>query len=180
MKTVRNAVFAAVAAFAATGCLADEADLDPEDLGVTESEVVVDGPLPGRGTGGRPFHTSNWNPDDKIVGVQVRSGSEIDGLIVHYQSGRREVFGGSGGTLNQTFQIFDGEVLVGFTGRAGARIDSLRFVTSTGRVSQHYGGHSGERAIQQTVPSNGRILGFHGRAQNRIDNIGLVWDVPAR
>jgi hypothetical protein len=42
-----------------------------------------------------------------------------------------------------------------------------------------YGGLGGEDAWGCGVPTNGRVLGFHGREGSRIDNIALVWDGPA-
>jgi len=74
--------------------------------------------------------------------------------------------------------IFDDEVLVGISGKFGSRVDSLRFYTSTGRVSQKYGGNGGNTFFSTFVPGGSTILGFQGRDGSRIDKIGLVWDHP--
>jgi len=175
---IRHVLFAmALVSMSASGCMVDDgADLEAE-LGVAESAIVVDGPLYG-GNGGFAFHTASSDPDDKIVSVQVRSGSEIDGLKIRYASGRVESYGGTGGHLQDQWMIFDDEVLVGISGKFGSRVDSLRFYTSTGRVSQKYGGNGGNTFFSTFVPGGSTILGFQGRDGSRIDKIGLVWDHP--
>jgi hypothetical protein len=175
MHRLTRTAITALAASSLAGCLADDGELDLE---TAESEVVVDGPFMARGTGGRPFHTSNWTPDDKLVSIQVRSGAEIDGLIVRYASGRVEQFGGTGGRLNPPFYLEDGEELSWIGGWSGNRIDSIRFATTLRRESEYYGGGGGDDHWGSGVPANGRVLGFHGRAGSRIDNIALVWDGP--
>jgi hypothetical protein len=171
MKTLRTIMFVtAAAAAAATGCIADG-----EELAELDSEIVVDTGSSG-GTGGLPFHTTNADPSNKIIGIQVRSANEVDALRVIYANGLVEAWGGSGGSWNPVFEIFPGEELVKISGKAGLRVDSIVFTTSTGRVSQVYGGRGGTTSYRHEVPTGrGPALGLHGRAQNRIDRIGLVY-----
>jgi hypothetical protein len=174
MKTMNLVLAAALLAPAAGGCIDDG-----EDITEVESEIISETQASG-GFGGRPFRTSNADPANKIVGIRVRSANEIDGLQITYANGVTESWGGRGGDWNAVFEIFPGEELVGIIGKTGRRVDSIRFVTSTGRMSQKYGGDGGTRdySIRIPVGHENHALGFHGRAQDRIDRIGLVYWTP--
>jgi len=180
MLKIRNVVFAMAVASAMGGCMVDGEE-GLADVGTAESEIVFDGPVFG-GSTGIPFHTNNYDPNDKIVGVTIRSAREIDGFTVRYASGRVEKFGGNGGDENQEFLLFPGEELVAIYGHSGARVDSLWLITSTGRVSQKYGGDGGENEFSYWIPAGAKVLGFQGRHKapgpkgDRIHAIGLVGD----
>lgn len=166
--------FIAVAAVSLGGCLPDGAET-LDDLEAIESEVVEYSEQFG-GLGGRDFRTANRDPDNQIVSVQVRSGAEIDAIIVAYENGTVERWGGNGGTLQPAFRIPAGQSLEGFAVIWGNRIDRIAFFRSDGVVSPWYGGNGGINGAPLTVPPDRRLLGFRGRAQNRLDAIGLVWD----
>jgi hypothetical protein len=168
----------AVLALAAAGCLAEE----DTELSAVASEIVLHTRTAG-GYGGRPFEPANGDPDNKIIRIEVRSGAEIDGLRVTYESGLVEQWGGTGGTWKEPFEIEWNEELIGMAGRHGARIDSIRFVTSRGRLSPQYGGRGGTDDFEISIQNDPRyrVLGLRGRAQNRIDAIGFSYwreDLP--
>jgi len=147
-----------------------------DELATAESALVTDGPVFGGG-GGQPFHTVNFDPNNKITAVQIRSATEIDAIRVFYANGLIETYADDdGGTWNQPFDIFPGEELTSIFGYVGDRVDSIWLGTSTGRWSQKYGGNGGNRNYNYTIPGGTRVLGFLGRAADRIDAVGLVYN----
>jgi hypothetical protein len=172
-------VVVVLGSIAATGCMADLDEAGGEAVDSLESQVMYDGPIDGSDCGdkgpGSPFHTANFDPNDRIVAVQVRSHREIDGIAIFYQSGRVERWGGEGGILHEPFVLGPDEVLLGFEGRHGYRIDSLAIKTNQ-RTSLRYGGSGGWGPYNVRVPSGTRMLGIYGHASSRLCKIGVVYD----
>ena len=171
MLHIRNLLFTLLLATtaAAGGCAMD----DGTDLGVVEAEIT-NGRLHG-GRGVQPFDTDIT--DDRVVAVTVWSGDEIDALQITYRRSNGTQYlgpkiGGPGGTA-YTFEIHDDEDLIGFRGRAGARVDALVLVT-TKRDSGRFGGYGGTVFSNDLIPEGTRFVGFHGRAGRKIDALGWV------
>ncbi|KIK50289.1 hypothetical protein GYMLUDRAFT_266206 [Collybiopsis luxurians FD-317 M1] len=116
-----------------------------------------------------PFKTA-------LKAIIVRAGAEVDAIecIFHavddgeQRSGRA---GGLGGT-EYVFTLGKNERIVSIVGRASARIDSLQFITNTGRQSNVYGGPGGEpfvlkppfKGTDGSSDANMSLLCFQGRA----------------
>jgi hypothetical protein len=169
----------ALSAVIAVGCMPEDDLAAVDGLAEDESAIVGRSGIVG-GRGGRPFHTANLDPDNRVIALQVRSGAEIDALIVYYADGLVERWGGTGGTLRPIYPIPPDARLESIVVRYGARIEAVMFFLSNGQTSPLYGGLGGDDSVRLSVPADGRFVGFQGRAQNRIDGIGLVWDTPAR
>lgn len=80
------------------------------------------------GGGGGGSRTINVPSNSRIVGVNLRSGRNVDGLQFVYSNGQASDYhgGGGGGAHNVRFSGLNAR-LVGFHGRAGARVDRLGF-----------------------------------------------------
>ena len=99
-----------------------------------------------------------------LLSVRVWAGAALDGLEFCYEDGSSQLFGKSGGSSSEftlgEFGIHHltclqliintdtrrGETILGFAVRAGAWIDGIEFLTSTGRRSGMYGNPNGGSA----------------------------------
>jgi hypothetical protein len=136
---------------------------------------------PSGGIGGMPF--ADEIPDGaRIVEVRVRSGARIDAIQVVYETADGEIcpspqHGESGGDLH-TLQLGKGEFIVKISGRFGARVDSINIVTEGSKKSDslgfHAGGTGGDEDYNYEAPPGMEIIGFHGRAGQEVDAIGVI------
>jgi len=85
----------------------------------------------------------------RVKHVIVRTGQLVDGVTFCFDTGESAHFGGHGGRVNAAFEVRDDEHIVEVRGRAGAYVDAIHFVTSTGRESEVFG-----------HPENGRPFSF--------------------
>lgn len=79
-----------------------------------------------------------------MTGVRVHHGGAVDGLEFLYEDRSSQLFGKRGGSPKD-FQLDTrrGETIIGFYLRAGAWIDGIQVLTSTGRKSEVYGNPNG-------------------------------------
>lgn len=89
---------------------------------------------------------SHQKPPRLLKNIRIYSGNSLDGLEFFYEGGESEVFGKRGGKPGGDDFAMDtrrGEVVVGFYLRAGAWIDGIQVLTSTGRRSEIFGNATG-------------------------------------
>lgn len=131
---------------------------------------------------GGPHGTFFTDVDDLTAGarpteLRVRGGSRVDQIGLTLAGGARVEHGGSGGTLG-TLALASGEYPVSLhlcqvKHEDHTRIAYARFTTSTGRTLA--GGASTGDCTTYTAPSGWQIAGFHGRAGDELDKVGVIY-----
>jgi len=128
------------------------------------------------GSGGSPF-------DDlaisgyllgKITQIKVRSGSRVDRIETTYDRTNggpiTYTHGGNGGSDNPPFILNSDEYVTQISGRAGSRLDQIKFILNSGRESISYGGSGGSPF---NLKADGSVLkAFIGRSGSAIDALG--------
>lgn len=119
--------------------------------------------------------------DDLTAGVRptelrLHAGSRVDRIGLTLAGGARLEHGGGGGTLS-TLTLASGEYPVSlYLCRAKhddhTRIFYARFTTNTGRTLA--GGSATGDCTTYTAPSGWQIAGFHGRAGDELDKVGVI------
>ncbi|KAK5105652.1 hypothetical protein LTR62_002629 [Meristemomyces frigidus] len=85
-------------------------------------------------------------PSRLLRSIRIYSGQSLDGMEFFYEDGRAELFGKRGGKRGGDEFVLDtrrGEMLLGFYLRAGAWVDGVEVLTSTGRRSGVFGNATG-------------------------------------
>jgi hypothetical protein len=80
------------------------------------------GPGPLTFDGGRGI---NLAPDEYILGISGRFGDHIDSIRIYTNKITSPVFGGNGGTDVFSYTAPEGQMIVGFFGRAGDNLDAI-------------------------------------------------------
>ncbi len=128
------------------------------------------------GQGGKPFYYDD--PTGLAVSaVHVTYGSFLVALQVEYLDAKgQRLYGTRNGGQNGSVAVFTlqtGEYIAGIEGHAGMLVDSVRFVTNTGRRSPTYGGNGG-KAYEIYAPRGEEIVGFIGRSGMAMDAVGIA------
>jgi hypothetical protein len=129
--------------------------------------------------GGTEFGDDYLPPRSKVIEVRVRAATVIDSIqIIHETAGGErhpmEVHGGSGGA-EQVFLLDRDEYITGIRGKCGALVDSLQVLTNNaGHPSDMYGAEGGGLEYEYHAPPGYEIVGFFGRAEDKIDAIGVI------
>jgi hypothetical protein len=126
----------------------------------------------GGGSGGNPFST-NLTEVARLEKVRVTYGNYVDSLHFTYRTVSGDVFtasyGGSKADHQKEFTLAPDEVIASVDVRADKFVDRLTFRTNKGQVCE-CGGTGGKQ-----MPSiSGNIVGFFGRADLYIDQIGFL------
>ncbi|MDR7277016.1 jacalin-like lectin [Catenuloplanes atrovinosus] len=113
----------------------------------------------------------------RATAVTLRAGERVDGVELARAGGPVLRHGGTGGTAT-TLTLAAGEYLTSVSLCQGkhsdtTRIFSARFTTSSGRALA--GGTTTADCVTRTAPSGWQIAGFHGRAGDEIDKLGLIY-----
>ncbi|SMR63440.1 unnamed protein product [Zymoseptoria tritici ST99CH_3D1] len=112
-----------------------------------------------------------------LLSVRVYHGSCLDGMEFVYEDGTSELFGNRGGKPGGSEFALDtrkGEMLMGFYVRAGAWIDAVQILTSTGRRSEIFGNATGGSGYWLVPPRGYSIAGVFGSCGGWVDGFGLV------
>jgi hypothetical protein len=148
----------------------------PSQVGITPTQIAQTD-IAG-GNGGVEFSDRDIPAGSRISEIRIGSGDAIDSLQVAYmlpdgrsQQGARH--GGSGGSVF-VLRLDADEYITSISGRAGVRVDSIRFVTNK-RTSQTFGGRGGDRDYLISLPRGAQAAGFAGRAGAMLDAIGLTY-----
>jgi len=130
------------------------------------------------GPHGTSYSDVNAIPDHPVVQtIGLRAGSRVDQVSLGLGGGTTFAHGGTGGTA-QSLTLASGEYVTKAELRANAfngntRIFWARFTTSAGRTIT--GGTASGTSATFTAPAGWQIVGFHGRAGDELDKVGLVY-----
>ena len=124
------------------------------------------------GSGGGGF-SDNLTETCRLVGVNLRSGSRIDGIQAVWStpSGGEITgtwHGGAGGSPHE-FRLAADEYITRIDGRSGTKTDQLKFTTNKGTVYGPFGGSGGTAFAISEV----KVGGFFGRSGSELDDIGF-------
>jgi hypothetical protein len=87
-----------------------------------------------------------------LLSIKVWHGFAIDGLEFFYEDTESQLFGKRGGTSTDfALDTRRGELLLGFSLRAGLWIDGLQILTSLGRKSEWFGNSTGGSGYVQSL-----------------------------
>lgn len=111
------------------------------------------------GEGGGPFGA------DFIRSLAIRSGSEIDAIIINGHQ-----HGGDGGDPSNTLVFADDEFISSVVIRSGSRVDQLQFRTNKGRTLGG-GGDGGDKHELNNI----RVIAIGGRSAARLDQIQITY-----
>ncbi|MFD8232834.1 jacalin-like lectin [Streptomyces sp. NPDC059696] len=111
------------------------------------------------------------------VRVSLRSGTRVDSVGLTLGNGHVISHGGTGGTVS-SLDLGSGEYLGSARlcrGEKGGRtrIFSATFTTNLGRSLS--GGTTTSDCVTRAAPSGWQIAGFHGRAGDEVDKLGLIY-----
>lgn len=120
-----------------------------------------------------------------ISKIEVRSGAEIDNILVYYGDVPGKHHGGSKGSPRTPFAIPRGYDIYRIEGRAGERVDQLRFVAKTADGSQVisselFGGGGGSPFTFDESERGLVLRQIRGRSGGRIDKLRFDFGYPVR
>jgi hypothetical protein len=100
-----------------------------------------------------------------LLSIKVYHGNAMDGLEFFYEDATSQLFGKRGGSSS----MFDldtrkGELILGFSLRAGLWIDGLQILTSLGRKSEWYGNQNGGSGYVLTSYARGALANSFSQA----------------
>ncbi|MFI5897909.1 jacalin-like lectin [Actinoplanes sp. NPDC051513] len=109
--------------------------------------------------------------------ISLRAGSRVDQVSLTLTTGAVLAHGGTGGTA-KSLALGSGEYVTSVKlcrGKYGdtTRIFYAQFTTSTGNTLS--GGTTTSDCVTRTAPSGWQIAGFHGRAGDEVDKLGLIY-----
>ncbi|KAF2157423.1 zinc metallo protein-like proteinase [Myriangium duriaei CBS 260.36] len=110
-----------------------------------------------------------------LVNVRVFAGFALDGIEFMYEDGTSQLFGKRGGSPND-FQLDTrrGETIMGFFVRAGAWVDGVQILTTSGRKSDFFGNAQGGTGTTMIPPRGYNVVGIHGSCADWTDGFGLI------
>ncbi|KDN48442.1 hypothetical protein K437DRAFT_234275 [Tilletiaria anomala UBC 951] len=104
--------------------------------------------------------------------VVIRAGAFVDGLVLFYPDGSRELLGCTGGEAFR-FDLARGEQIAAIEVRSGLWLDAINIILSSGRQSGWRGGEGGNlRTLQPPRGSN--TVGLYGSSSQWIHTLGLL------
>lgn len=115
----------------------------------------------------------NNNRPKQLARILINHGCFLDGFILVWQDGTRDVIGKSGGGRSE-FNVAPGEYVQGLIVRSGAWIDGLQFKFNSGRLSPWYGGDGGGLHTVE-APQGYEMVGLHGKANDWMEQISIYY-----
>ncbi|RMZ78772.1 hypothetical protein DV738_g3633, partial [Chaetothyriales sp. CBS 135597] len=112
-----------------------------------------------------------------LTSVRVYHGFALDGLEFRYEDGHTQLFGKRGGKAGGDEFVLDtrrGETILGFNLRAGAWIDGIEILTSTGRRSGMFGNPSGGSGHTLMAPRGYYLAGVSGSCAKWVDGFQII------
>ncbi|KAI4664833.1 uncharacterized protein J4E79_003131 [Alternaria viburni] len=110
-----------------------------------------------------------------LLSIKVYHGSAVDGLEFVYEDTYTQLFGKRGGSMTEfALDTRKGELLLGFSLRAGLWIDGLQILTSLGRKSEWYGNANGGSGHTLIPPRGYTIGGISGSCAQWLDGFSLI------
>ena len=169
-----GAIAVIIGAIIQSGIFKDSSTSDMTSVSIAQKTYTLG--LSG-GTGGKEFKDAAIPKNSKAVTIKIWSGRVVYAIQIVYETSqgyRHETpkHGGNGGSLN-VFSLGEGEYITGISGKYGSLVDSIRIHTNK-QISQLYGGSGGSSDYSYLVPNRIEIIGFYGRAGDKIDAIGVT------
>jgi len=110
-----------------------------------------------------------------LLTIKVYHGSAVDGLEFVYEDTHTQLFGKRGGSMTEfALDTRKGELLLGFSLRAGLWIDGLQILTSLGRKSEWYGNPNSGSGHTLIPPRGYTIGGISGSCAQWLDGFSLI------
>ena len=135
---------------------------------------------PTGGQGGQEFSNYTVPAGASLREVHIFAGLYVDAVQFTYVDDNDVLvlmpkIGGHGfpSASHHVVKLEAGEAIIGVSGRHGHYVDSIRIQTNK-RVTESFGGFSGEHEFRFTAPENSEIVGFFGRADWFIDALGVI------
>ena len=113
----------------------------------------------------------------ELVAIEIFSGASLDGLVLHYDNGSVCRVGPCGGSPFR-MQVQKGDMIARLNVRAGAWIDAIEVVLSSGKSSGMRGNVSGGSLRVLEPPEGGEIVGIYGTSGGWMDSIGAYTSWP--
>lgn len=132
------------------------------------------------GSGGISFNSlSKQNGLNKIKKIALRSGTRIDGLSLTYDNGETFTVGGTGGDIHE-LALNDNEyitsVIIGKGKKNSSSTERVIYIDITTNLGHHLtGGTFTTDKISLVTPNNCNVVGFWGRAEAEIDQLGVIY-----
>jgi predicted flap endonuclease-1-like 5' DNA nuclease len=132
---------------------------------------------PSGGHGGHELQGYAIPAGAQVREIRINAGLYVDGLQLVYSDAAGSTvemphIGGRGG-LHHTITLAADEYVIGVSGRCGRYIDSISIHTNL-RTTDRYGGLGGEDEFHFEASANGEIVGFVGRADWFVDQLGVI------
>ena len=132
---------------------------------------------PSGGNGGREFIDYAAPVGAMLREIRINAGFYVDGIQLVYSDADGVLvemphIGGKGG-LHHTLTLDADEYVTGVSGRCGRYIDSIRIQTNK-RSTDSFGGSGGGEEYHYEAAANGEIVGFVGRADWYVDQLGVI------
>jgi hypothetical protein len=130
------------------------------------------------GPHGISYNDVNSLPANPVIySIGMRSGNRIDQVNLTLSDGMTFVHGGTGGTA-QVLTLATGEYVASVTMNSAqysgkTRVFYAKFTTNLGRTLS--GGTTTTSTVTYTAPSGWQIVGFHGRASDELDKVGVIY-----
>ncbi|RLN38136.1 hypothetical protein BBO99_00008753 [Phytophthora kernoviae] len=114
-----------------------------------------------------------------LSSITIRAGERVDAVTLQIATPTEKTFnhGGKGGTEN-TLTLGDGEYITSMEAHSGKKNDHtrvfyLKFGTSAGNFIE--AGSKTDGVGTATAPEGFQLSGFYGRAENEVDQLGVIW-----
>lgn len=124
---------------------------------------------------GSYFTDYNCNVDLKTIKkIKIRCGDIIDGLGLEFTDGTSTPWRGGQGGAYYEFVLLEGEDIIQMNVCSVDRhVSRMKFLTSTGRSSPHYGNHGGTPEVWSY--EGNALAGFAGASDNFLNGIMAIW-----
>ena len=138
--------------------------------------TVIKSDIFGSGSEGATKSTSVFLKENQFrqpIGITVHHGSFLDGFIIHWADGNRDVVGRQGGGKSH-FDIAAGERIESLIVGCGGWIDGIQFKLTSGRKSPWYGGKGGS-PVAVRAPQGYEMVGVYSTATDWMEQIGIFY-----
>ncbi|KAF1811256.1 hypothetical protein P152DRAFT_67182 [Eremomyces bilateralis CBS 781.70] len=116
-------------------------------------------------------------PNRFMTSIKIYHGNSVDGIEFCYEDSTSQLLGKRGGKPGGSEFKFDtrsAEQLFGFYVRAGAWIDGIQILATSGRKSEIFGNATGGSGHRLVPPANFQISGVYGSCGAWMDGFGVI------
>jgi len=157
-------------------------DLD-DGIGLQEAIAVPRTKLSAVGGGGGNPFDDPLGDTVRIAGLNVGSGQVVDSIQMVVKVGVETLTlqkrGGGGGTV-RALDLLPGEFITKVEVNYGEVIDKVTFHIFGRAVPVSFGGRGGKFTFTLAGPDGTEVCGFHGRAGESIDCLGIYYRERAK